>query len=293
MRATVVAQDGGGFVYAGEGGGGLGGELTGAMAGLAGRRDPPVPVVAVTPPQDAYQLFVQLGPDVVYAGAAGAGNAEAAAGLGWLGAAKAAKVAAEGFAGRPPAAAGGFAAVVSAVRAAGPGARAVVSFLELGGLRERVVEAGADGRGQVVFWDGHARALAVLPGSPATVRFVLTAGTGLLQVGQVSAGIRQPVSPGNLSLIRLLRTNTGTDAERREARRRAEAELRGNRARAGGGGGSGWPARYPGGLGQAVGCQRLEPARRASGLRAGAGCACWPGGGGDGAGVGVAGGGRG
>ena len=102
----VVAQDGGGFVYVGEGGGGLGGELTGAMAGLAGRRDPPVPVVAVTPPQDAYQLFVQLGPDVVYAGAAGAGNAAAAAGLGWLGAAKAAKVAAEGFAGRPPAVGG-------------------------------------------------------------------------------------------------------------------------------------------------------------------------------------------
>ena len=33
----MVAQDGGGFVYVGEGGGGLGGELTGAMAGLASR----------------------------------------------------------------------------------------------------------------------------------------------------------------------------------------------------------------------------------------------------------------
>ena len=187
----VVALGGGGFVYWGDGGGrvGLGGELTGAVAALAGGQDPPVPAVVVSPPQDAYRLYVELGRDVVFAGAVGAGDAGlGAAGLGWLGAAELGGA----VAGRALEVVAGFGAVVSAVRAAGPGARGVVSFTEFEGVDERVVEVGADGRGRVVFWDGRAGGLAVLPASPVMVRFALTAGAGAGSPGAgLGAGGRQ------------------------------------------------------------------------------------------------------
>jgi hypothetical protein len=82
----------------------------------------------------------------------------------------------ERYAGRPLEEAGGFAAVVAAVRAAGPGARGVVSFRAAGDPHDHMVNVAVDDQGRVVFLDGQAGGLAELPADPAAVRFVLTAG---------------------------------------------------------------------------------------------------------------------
>ena len=152
-----------------------------------------------------------LGPDVVYAGSGG-GGAQVLGGLEWLGgvnplrglggefvtncvlasiAVDLALAEREGFragaaglrevgdleryAGRPLVAADGFGVVVAVVRGAGPGARGMVSFLAAVGEHEHVVNVAVDVRGRVVFVDGQAGGLAVLPAAPVLVRFVLTA----------------------------------------------------------------------------------------------------------------------
>ena len=83
----------------------------------------------------------------------------------------------ERYAGRPLAVVDGYAGVAGAVRAAGPGARGIVLVRAPGLEHDHAVSVVHD-EGRVVFLDGQAGRLAVLPADPVMVRLVLTAADG-------------------------------------------------------------------------------------------------------------------
>ena len=71
-----------------------------------------------------------------------------------------------GMPGRPLVRMADYRAVVAAVRAAGPGARGMVSVRAVDEVDDHVISVVRDERGRVVFLDGQAGRLAVLPAAP-------------------------------------------------------------------------------------------------------------------------------
>jgi Papain fold toxin 1, glutamine deamidase len=95
-----------------------------------------------------------------------------------------------------------YRAVVAAVRAAGPGARGIVSVRAEGDVHDHVISVVRDARGQVVFLDGQAGRLAVLPAAPAMVRLVLTAGESVPGPDAGAAGLGWPAAdPGLVTML--------------------------------------------------------------------------------------------
>ena len=110
----------------------------------------------------------------------------------------------ERYAGRSLAGMDGYGDVAGAVRAAGPGARGVVLVRARGQEHDHAISVVHD-EGRVVFLDGQAGRLAMLPEDPAMVRLVLTA------VDDV-AGEPRPVTVGEHDATtprRLIQWNQG------------------------------------------------------------------------------------
>ena len=98
----------------------------------------------------------------------------------------------ERYAGRSLAVMDGYAGVAGAVRAAGPGARGIVLVRGRGLEHDHAVSVVHD-EGRVVFLDGQAGRLAVLPADPAMVRLVLTAADGVPGQAAARRGSRRRV----------------------------------------------------------------------------------------------------